>query len=127
MDLPGELSFPAPVLIGLVIRNLCQAELLDLLAILMASRREEPETVIDDAPAERSLVRFIQLVEWIHLRRVVRLFRPARVADRVSNRAGEIVASRLGDRRYDTAGKATEFRRDTAGQDRRLTDRVLDE
>src|SRR5713226_1160288 len=125
-NLRRQLSFVPTILVLEWIGNVRERRLSSGIGVLIPTGAEEPQTVADDASAESSLICMIEVVERIHLADEIGLVRPTRVCESVAQRAGILVASRFGDRGDHSAGEAAKFRRDAAGEYRRLLNRVFD-
>src|SRR5207247_825129 len=108
------------------IRNVGEDRLPCQIGFLITARTKEPQTVADDAPAQCSLVRMVNIVERVHLAGEIGLVRPTGVGQVIADRAGEVIAARLGDRTDHAAGEASELRRNASGEDGRLLNGVLD-
>src|SRR5436305_651118 len=116
-DLTGQLRFIARVLVdegegrgGRVLQRL------PLAALRETACAEKPQTVADDAAAERRFVHGVDLVDLCRrvLRAVLRLSeaRPLVVRERVADGAAELIAARLRDGVDDAAGETAVLRRD---------------
>ncbi len=92
----------------------------------LTARAEEPHAVFHDEAAERSFVDADHLV-GVRGRLDRRERDPVGVADAVTERAGELVAARFGQRADHTAAEPAVFRRDRAGENGGLLNRVFNE
>ncbi len=121
----GRLPFQAGVVgrVGVVVARVGHRPV--RLIVLVAPRREEPELVLEDRPAEGHLVGGHHLID-VRVARERRQRLPAVVDERRPEGPGEAVAARLRDHVDHAALEPAVLRRDVAGRDLGLLHGVLD-